>query len=451
MRGAIVAANAAAGADDITLPAGTYTLTRAGVSEDASTGDLDITDELTITGAGARATSVVGGPAPYDDRIFDNHSGAKTTVTDLTITDGKTGGTGGGVANGGDLTLERVAVKDNTAGTVGGIYGIGGTLNLIDSTVSGNSSTTGLVGGVGQEKGSVNITNSTISGNKAGETGLAGGVVATDGALMTIRNSTIAFNESGRLGGGILTLKPGTLVTVKNTIVAGNSLDNCDTAQFSGGIISSQGNNISSDNSCPFTQPTDKQNTNPLLSPLQNNGGPTDTRALLPGSPAIDAGTNAGCPETDQRGVRRPQNGDGNTSAVCDVGAFERNDLTPPKVTTTVPSAGKTGVKRNTNLTANFSEQMDRSSLTKSTFKLFKVNSNGTTTQVTNVTVSSTTDGLKAVLNPFGTSSTVLAANSRYRAVLTTGAKDFAGNGLDQNSTATGSQSIVWTFTTGTS
>jgi hypothetical protein len=149
--------------------------------------------------------------------------------------------------------------------------------------------------------------------------------------------------------------------------------------------------------------------------------------------------------------VRRPQNGDGNTSAVCDVGAFERNDLTPPKVTTTVPSAGKTGVKRNTNLTATFSEQMDRSSLTKSPFKLFKVNSNGTTTQVTNVTVSSTTDGLKAVLNPFGTSSTVLAANSRYRAVLTTGAKDFAGNGLDQNSTATGSQSIVWTFTTGTS
>ena len=73
LRGAIVAANAASGADDITLPAGTYTLTIAGADEDTSyTGDLDVTDELTINGAGARSTSVVGGLAPYDDRIFEN-------------------------------------------------------------------------------------------------------------------------------------------------------------------------------------------------------------------------------------------------------------------------------------------------------------------------------------------------------------------------------------------
>jgi hypothetical protein len=89
LRGAIVATNAAAGADAITVPAETYTLTIAGAGEDAaSTGDLDITDELTITGAGARATSVVGGPAPFDDQIFDNQPGTTATIIGLTITGG---------------------------------------------------------------------------------------------------------------------------------------------------------------------------------------------------------------------------------------------------------------------------------------------------------------------------------------------------------------------------
>jgi hypothetical protein len=320
LRGAIVAANAAAGADAITVPAGTYTLTRAGANEDAtSTGDLDVTDELTITGAGARATSVAGGAAPYDDRIFENHSGARTDITGLTITGGKVAGsTGGGVANlMGILTLDGVAVKKNTAPSAGGVYDSGGTLNLTDSTVSGNLAAND-VGGVLQTSGTVNITNSTISGNKATR---FGGGVAASGAVMNIRNSTIANNESGRLGGGIIT-ELGTTVVVKNTIVSGNSVDNCDAAQL-GGAISSQGNNISSDDSCGFTQTTDKLNTNPLLGPLQNNGGPTDTRALLTGSPAIDTGANAACPATDQRGVARPQ------GPRCDIGAYERRNSPP--------------------------------------------------------------------------------------------------------------------------
>jgi hypothetical protein len=266
---------------------------------------------------------------------------------------------------------------------------------------------------------------------------------------MNILNSTIASNTSGRPGGGIMT-SLGAAVFVKNTIVSGNTLDNCDNAQL-GGALLSQGNNVSSDDSCPFTKPTDKQNTNPRLGPLTNNGGPTDTRALLAGSPAIDRATNTNCPSTDQRGVRRPQNGDANTSAICDIGAFERNDLAPPKVSATTPTNAKTGVNRNTNLTATFSEQMERTTLTKSTFKFYRVASNGTTTQINNVVVGSTTDGLKAVLNPFGTSSTLLAANTRYRAVITLGAKDRAGNALDQNPTASGNQSMVWTFTTGAS
>lgn len=94
---------------------------------------------------------------------------------------------------------------------------------------------------------------------------------------------------------------------------------------------------------------------------------------------------------------------------------------------------------------------MDRAKLNKSTFKLYSINSNGSLTQITNVAVSSTTDGLKAILSPFGTSTTVLAANTRYRAVVTTGAKDRAGNRLDQSSSTTGNQPKVWTFATGSS
>jgi hypothetical protein len=127
---------------------------------------------------------------------------------------------------------------------------------------------------------------------------------------------------------------------VRNTIISGNTLDNCDTEQFDG-IISSQGNNISSDASCPFTKPTDKQNTNPRLGPLANNGGPTDTRALLAGSPAVDAAANTGCPATDQRGVVRPQR------TACDIGAYERRNsplwpgTTPITPARTRPSSGQ--------------------------------------------------------------------------------------------------------------
>jgi predicted outer membrane repeat protein len=346
LRGAIMAANAATGADTITVPAGTYTLTRTGASEDAaSTGDLDVTGELTLTGAGARTTSVAGEAASFDDRVFHNQEGATTTITGLTITGGDVGGyegggvnnqgdltldgvvvidnaagTGGGVdSRGGDLTLDGVSVKGNTSDFGGGIYSEKGTLNIIDSTVSGNSSTE-YAGGVSHYSGPANITNSTISGNKAA---LSGGGVLAASASINVRNSTIANNESGGLGGGILTAGPGSTVVVKNTIVAGNTLGNCgDFGQF-GGVVFSQGNNISSDDSCNFTKSTDKQNTNPRLGPLQDNDGPTDTRALLAGSPAIDSGSNTDCPDADQRGVARPQ------GKTCDIGAFERPNSPP--------------------------------------------------------------------------------------------------------------------------
>jgi hypothetical protein len=124
-------------------------------------------------------------------------------------------------------------------------------------------------------------------------------------------------------------------------------------------------------------------------------------------------------------------------------------DTLPPTVSSVTPANNATGVKRNTNLTATFSEKMDPLSITKSTFKLLKINTDGSTTQITNVTVIPSTDGLKATLNPFGTSTTLLAKSTKYKAVVTTGAKDVAGNPLDQNSTTSGNQQKAWSFKTG--
>jgi hypothetical protein len=127
----------------------------------------------------------------------------------------------------------------------------------------------------------------------------------------------------------------------------------------------------------------------------------------------------------------------------------EHADTTLPKFSSVTPANNATGVKRNTNLTATYSEEMNRNTLTKSTFKLYKVNSDGSTTQVTNVTVAPSSDGMKATLNPYGTSSTLLAKNTKYKAVVTTGAKDLASNPLDQGPTKIGNQQKVWYFKTG--
>jgi hypothetical protein len=121
-------------------------------------------------------------------------------------------------------------------------------------------------------------------------------------------------------------------------------------------------------------------------------------------------------------------------------------DTVKPRVSAATPTLTEIG--RSANVVATFSEKMSPVSVTNSTFKLFKVTSSGTT-QVTNVTVTRSSDGLKATLNPFGTSTTQqLAARTKYKAVVTTGAKDLAGNALDQDPMTAGDQQKTWTFTT---
>jgi hypothetical protein len=136
----------------------------------------------------------------------------------------------------------------------------------------------------------------------------------------------------------------------------------------------------------------------------------------------------------------------GNTATGIDSAAF-KIDKTAPKVSAATPTL--TGIGRGTNVVATFSERMGPASITNSTFKLFRcTSSTSCTTQVTNVILSKSTDGLRATINPYGTSSTVLAANTKYKVVVTTGTQDLAGNALDQDPRTAGNQQKSWTFTT---
>ena len=402
LRAAIMEANATAGADTITLPAGTYTLAIAGTGEDAAkTGDLDITSDLTITGEGADTSIIDGGGI---DRVIHVHPGAVVAITSVMIRNGYSGeeggggvrnesgaklslvetsimdnrtaafrleadpGIGGGILNNGTLSLRGSSVTGNWAVGGGGIHSDGameitesaiegntapdgggaiqnsGTLTMHDSTVSGNktndegggignngvASITGSVfssntafgshgGGIANFVGTLNIASSTISGNTTDHDG--GGIWNEVGSTLMIINSTLVGNI-GSAGGGIR--NNGGTVELINSIIA-NNLTGGDCS----GIVTSLEHNLDSDGTCNLTEPTDLPNTDPLLGPLRDNGGPTETHALLLGSPAIDTGDDAFCPDTDQRGVTRPQ------GAACDIGAFEFEPSTTPTPTAT--------------------------------------------------------------------------------------------------------------------
>jgi len=342
LRDAITRAGESTDAENlVTVPAGNY-----GVSG----GELVVfgAGTVTIRGAGARQTTI---DAHQASRVF-NLEANRNVLEGMTITGGNTNpmlggevpGDGGGVLayEGGEAVLQGVNVSGNVASQNGaGVSappeGVNTTvLTIANSTISGNRVTGGAVEGLGggiYVLGKFSLVNSTVSGNSVDSTGVAvqgGGVLlavdpaSVEGSEATLVNSTIAGNSVGTagLGGGLAVYNPeptlggSAALAVKNTIVAGNSgpAGPSDCALMA--TVTSD-HNISGDASCMFADAGSKQSTNPLLGGLQNNGGETDTLALQPGSPAIDAGTNAGCPPTDQRGVSRPQ------GSACDIGAFE--------------------------------------------------------------------------------------------------------------------------------
>jgi hypothetical protein len=232
--------------------------------------------------------------------------------------------------NQGDLTLNFSSVYNNSQGIISNH-----SLTLNNSTVSRNFRETFGTGGL-LLSGTSSITNSTISDN----TGVDCGGIQNAGSL-TMNNSTVTSNwaMSGD-GGGICNSAD---VTLKNTLVASNNALNGPNC--TGSITSNGYNLIGDDSGCTFSASTGdivgtgSSPINPLVSALEDNGGPTWTVGLLATSPATDAGDpGAGsCEEEDQRGVARPIDGDENGSSICDIGAYELDPASPPE---TPPSYG---------------------------------------------------------------------------------------------------------------
>jgi hypothetical protein len=289
--------------------------------------------------------------------IFNNGT---LTVTDSTIAYNSVGvGFGGGInSSGGTLTVTDSTIAYNSAGFGGGIICGGGTETVTDSTIAYNNVGRGRGGGIYSGSGTLTVTNSTIAYNSAGD---GGGGIFNDGTI-TVTNSTIADNNtgSGGAGGGLEVGKSGlggpTTFTLYNTIVALNTRGGTtadDIALTNGGAASpsSAYNLIGTGGSGGLTNGVNGNQVgvaDPGLDPLglQGNGGPTLTIALLPGSPAIDAGSNAlavdpqGNPlATDQRGPGFPRIVNG----TVDIGAFEYNSVTPGDAGFEQPSAGPAG------------------------------------------------------------------------------------------------------------
>jgi len=261
-----------------------------------------------------------------------------TTISNSRIS-ANTADQGGGIYSLGTTSVLNSTLVGNIAPTFGGgLAMFSGSATLDGVTVSGNSSD-GYAAGVLNNLGTLSITNSTISGNTAPTyTGLAN--ISSD-ATTDVLNSTIADNlvtGSGTRYGGVANINDA-VISFENTLIAGNPDQNC----LASGSWTSLGNNLSSDASCEFTESSDLPNTDPLLAPLGDYGGATFTQALLVGSPAIDAGNNSACPATDQRGVVRPQDGDGVGTNLCDIGAYEvRSQLVVSDVSVTEGNSGST-------------------------------------------------------------------------------------------------------------
>lgn len=323
--GTSVSGNRAGGDGGAFMNEGTLTISNATVASNTSDGDgaaIANSSTLTIDTVEFSANAAVGsGGAIYNDSV------GNLTLAATTISNNTAGVDGGGIANtsSGRLTFGTSTLDSNIAGARGGglFHSSAITAAITESTISNNSAANG--GGIGAV-GSVQMTNSTVSGNSATVNG--GGI--NNGDDSTYLNVTIVNNTAAANGGGVFNASIFGPARLKNTIVARNA--GATGADIDGSGFISQGNNLIGDGGAVtvfvnglggnLVGATGTE-IDPLISPLQDNGGATLTHALLFGSPARDAGNNVGVTANDQRGFDRRFDGDGDGTSTVDIGAFE--------------------------------------------------------------------------------------------------------------------------------
>jgi len=342
---------AAVAGDTILVPAGTIVLAR---------GQLVIDEDLTIIGA-SRFLTVLDGAGL--SRVFHVTAAAHAAISGLTIRNGVpaagTGLVGGGIRNDGSLDLVEVVVEDCRSEGGGGIwnfsgasmtiqastvrrnstYGVTasgagitnwGTLSIAQSTISANhaagNSSSAQGGGI-QSGGELAIVNSTISGNRA-DANFGGGIhLIPSASSLSLTNVTITDNEAESYGGGLgVGGTSGVAYTLVNTIISGNrARGGAGHADCSGPITSAGYNLIGNTTGCVIGGDLTGTilGSDARLEPLADNGGPTETHALRPSSPAVDAGNDLAAPAIDQRGTARPTDGNRDRVPVSDIGAYE--------------------------------------------------------------------------------------------------------------------------------
>ena len=301
-------------------------------------------------------TALGGGMIVYTPKFLPNIRFVASLVEDNRVFGLEGSTAGGGIFNISEMTIAKSTVRRNQAerfgagGQGGGIYNQG-SLSITRSTLNGNEATQadpvperapqgatspGLGGGV-YSTGDLDVVNSTLARNEAT---FGGGVLVEEGFAL-LHHATVADNEAVEGGGVVAASNGAASVVFEHSIVADNQGGDCLTSGGKSSPYQSFGSNLDSDETCNLDRESDKPGRDPRLGELANNGGPTRTMALAPASPAVDAvveepvapqgGRPRSCPppETDQRGVDRPKDGDGEGAVRCDIGAFELKFTAP--------------------------------------------------------------------------------------------------------------------------